>query len=439
MALFLKKGVHDKSGQNIYPKPTQTNTGNCLAYSLASCLYAFGLDHDSRLIPSVNGGTAAEQFQVQMARMVEELTDLFYTQKKSQAEACRKYIEDRGLKDKFIVTEATGNTYTLPDGTQRPTWDWIIEELRRCQDIIIDFKWIRGCCTKDDKHAVTLVGIDDATGEAIVANPWGNPGGTTNVPPDEAGGNTEAGKTERAFTRVKFHKAADGKVTVDVTDPGTTVATAEIYKYLIVCPVETRVAMRVDTEVRDHALASGLTGREYGYTVRNNSFSPVNAFAVELPGIGIGDLLSIRAPSGWTGGPWYRERETHFDLLAPEILGNSDPGTLTFAGIVWRSETGVICAEQALSGFAIEVVSPDVGLGEVARDAAESKPDGIRVPLLRRLAPLLDRVPTWTNTNGHAIGISEHPDGTLSSHVDAVVPKRVSHFADRLRQLIETL
>src|ERR1700730_13019931 len=101
MALFLKKGTHNANGQYIYLKPPQTKTGNCEAYAMASCLYAFGRDHEPGLIPNVPNG-AGDHFQTQMARMVERLTELLYTNKMSdtprgEADAARKYIEDCGL------------------------------------------------------------------------------------------------------------------------------------------------------------------------------------------------------------------------------------------------------------------------------------------------------------------------------------------------------
>jgi hypothetical protein len=172
MALFLKKGIDKAKDKYIYPHPTQTGTGNCAAYAGASCFYAFGLDHEPKLIPPAEGGTPGEQFQFQISKMVERLTDLIYTQKNSEAEGYRKYIDEVGLNCKFDVTEEPLTTYEYDHiaGTYKyiSNLQHILEELKRCQDIIPFIRWggaVWNPFRKTYRHAVGLVGVDEGTGE----------------------------------------------------------------------------------------------------------------------------------------------------------------------------------------------------------------------------------------------------------------------------------
>ncbi|MCC7374984.1 MAG: hypothetical protein IT581_10025 [Verrucomicrobiales bacterium] len=451
MSLWLKKGTKNASGRFIYPEPTQTGTGNCAAYAGAACLYAFGLDRQPGLIPSVSGPpdmTDREKFNEQIRRMIERLTDLIYgaggtgSHPSGMADGFRKFIANpnnqdppQGYSDEFEVTVISGGTYKLPDGHERANWDFILDELRRCQDIIPRLEWSNGCCKGSSGHAVTLVGVDEATGEAVVANPWGTPTDTIPVPPDEAGSNTEAGKTERAHTKYKYTKGADGEISVEFEG-----RKAKITHFIKICPVE-RVAARVEHRVGlSGSESSEFAFRRYEYALANTSIPSLNGFAIELPGVRPQDLGKIGSPQGWAASLWFREREPGFDPLPPEALSVSS-GAGTFAGIVWRAvDANVLPLEQTLPGFFLEVVSPNVGLDAALLNVLDRNEVVQKIPsLIRKLAPALEKVDAWQDVPGRAIVLSEFPNGTHSVHLGAVVPKKLSDFPERLRKLIETL
>src|SRR5262245_19467711 len=121
--MFVKKGINKAAGRNVYPHPNQTETGNCAAYAAAACLYAFGLDHESSLLPPAEGAqNDREKFQHQITKMIERLQALIYHEpKNSQAEAFRKYINEMGLNCKFDVSEPplTVWEYDHPAGEYR--------------------------------------------------------------------------------------------------------------------------------------------------------------------------------------------------------------------------------------------------------------------------------------------------------------------------------
>jgi hypothetical protein len=434
MALFLKKGVNKKKGGFIYPEPTQTNTDNCAAYAGTSCLYAFGLDHESGLIPDVNGGTPGEQFQVQIQRMVERLTELIYTKNNSTAEGYRKYIEEKGLKDKFEVTEFSGDgSMTLSDGSKKSNFEFALDELKRCQDIIPFIKWnVKDQKKKEARHAVTLVGIDEATNEVVVANPWGTPYGTTHVPPDEAGANTEAGKTDRAHTRYKF-KRDGNKVTVEFES-----FTAVVYNFVKICPVPKQVAMVTPQPPRVITPTSGATTVRFAYDVANVSFQPVNAVAIQLPGIQPSEIVRIAAPEGWSSAIWYRDREPGFDLLAPEL---PDPEPGTFAGVIWRASDLFIRPDEQVTGFSFDLSNPSFDIkSEELKDTLES--DTVFSQVVRtvgRLETVIARINTWMTTSGHAVLVNESADGVQALHLTTEVPQKFCSVGEAVDNLLRAL
>jgi hypothetical protein len=360
--MFLKKGVNKAQGQNIYPHPNQTGTGNCAAYTGAACLYAFGLDHESALIPQPAGNPpAGEKFQWQMHKMIERLTDLIYKDGNSIAEGYRKYIDEVGLNCKFDVSEQplTSYEYDSLAGEYRHVtrMPWLIDQMKQCQDIMLHIKyggaWYNPFKTTH-RHSVGLVGVDEATHELIINNPWG---GSTHVNPDDAAANTQ-NQTGDRFTRHRWRVDGDGYVYFPFGGDDDNF----VYEVVMICPVqEHAVAVRGES----HALEPGeafaalqdAPRRQYEYTVTNNQLQGVHGLAIQLPGLQAANVVATAAPADWTAGIWYRERELGFDHLAPEIT--LDERGETFAGVIWRrtGERG-IAKGDSLGGFRIDIQFP---------------------------------------------------------------------------------
>jgi hypothetical protein len=237
MALFIKKGIDKAAGKPIYPHPNQTETGNCAAYTGAACFYAFGLDHEPKLLPHPTDEaetTKEKLFDYQIGKLVEDLTTLIYTDWfPSPAEGYRKYINKVGLNCKFDVKEVPIVKYIFSPAANRFVWitnlPYLKEQLERCQDIMLHIKYGGGWFP--DKHSVGLVGFDEATGELILNNPWG---GSTFADPETAAKNTEEGKTKNAFRRYQYTIDPDS-AELQFPFVGTT---ATVYEVIMICPVE---------------------------------------------------------------------------------------------------------------------------------------------------------------------------------------------------------
>jgi hypothetical protein len=412
--LFLKKGIDKAKDKNIYPHPSQTNTGNCGAYAGAACLYAFGLDHQSDLIPPANGGTDGEKFQYQISKMVERLTDLCYGSIfTSVVEGYRKYISEVGLNCKFDVTEEPLTVYEYDHIAGEYRWVTnllhIFDELKRCQDIILFIQY--GGALYDPfhdthRHAVGLVGLDEGSGELIINNPWGS---SIHVNPDDAAKNTTDGKTDNAFTRHKYTVDSDGYVhfPFDGYD-------AFIYDFIMICPVDDH-AVSMNSQIRtlempqSHfpipaSMRSDEPVKRIEYAIMNRKINLVNGLAIELPSLNPENVISIGSPPGWKTSFWYREKELGFDYLAPETI--LDLTKRTFAGVIWRCEEGGIPEGGSLAGFHMDVLYPKSTTNTF--DIKEKKSEE-----------------WYDSVHGHGIVLYERDRSTTAWHVSVTTPSKV--------------
>ncbi len=405
--VFLKKGIDKKKDGYIYPHPSQTNVGNCAAYAGAACLYAFGLDHQPALIPAAPGAQTDEgKFQYQISKMIEKLTDLIYGKNKNTvAEGYRQYINSVGLNCKFDVTEVPTVecfSYVL-FGTSlyRSNMDYIISQMRQCQDLILSLKWTENGEVK--RHAVGLVGIDEFNHKLILNNPWG---GSVHVNPDDAGKKLEKGETTDTFKPYKYHvdhpDDTSDKKDVHIDFEGHD---ATVYNVVMICPAEPH-AVAIGGAARSlaapaqagPALAAGST-RRYDYVLTNRTEYPVNGLAVQLAGLEPRDVLALHAPAGWNAALWFRSNEAGFDCPPPErMAAEPEPD---FAGVIWRRGQGGLAKDASAEGFGVALRIPAAGCGEREGEAA------------------------WRDDPmGHGIALAESPGGSFAWHVNALVPAR---------------
>lgn len=385
--VFLKKGINKAAGKYIYPHPSQTDTGNCAAYCAASCLYAFGLDHESALIPPAEGSQSDDaKFQFQISKMIERFQELIYGEpKNSQAEAFRKYINEKGLNCKFDVSEPplTINEYDHIAGKylDHSNVFHMLEEAKRCQNVIMNIEW-----KKDDgtiaRHAVGLVGGE---GNALlINNPWGT---AVHTNPDDAAKNTEDKKPDNSFTSVPMKGDDKGNIFIPIK-----AKEAKIYAFLMVCPAQPH-PVSINSRVRPGTM---FAAKRIEYEVANKQLKLANGLAIELQGFSPENVLGMVAPPGWKSSIWYRENEPGFDKLAPEIV--VDPNLRTFAGVMWRCEKGGIRKGKKLSGFSVELNYP-------------------------KLDP---SVAEWhEDPQGHGIVLEEGHGNTGAWHINAKTPVKI--------------
>ena len=424
MALFIKQGINKASGKYIYPELVQGNTGNCAAYSGASCLYAYGLDHEAGLIPTVSGGTPEAEFQAKTARMVERLTRLCYQESSSVADGYRKYLKEKKLDDKFTVTEATGGSYTLPDGTTRSNWEFMKDELRRCQDVLVHIKWPKGTCSKDARHSICLTGFDDAAKDLLAMNPWANPSGGINVPPDKAGANTAAGKADAAHTKYKVTMDGD---TVKLAYEGRT---ATIYGYVKICPA-TKDAAAVDGTASQSpgATPGARPTARFDYALHNDSLHGANVLGIGFAGFAVEDIAGIFAPPGWSGTPWYRSHTPDFALPAPEQLESGERDT-DLMGVLFTAREP-LATGQGLEGFGFELYEPRTDYERLAALVEETL-GGDPGDLLARASKLLGLRHKWIGGEGSAVVAARYEGGTHAVHCGTIVPELQCTAGDRI-------
>jgi hypothetical protein len=331
--------------------------------------------------------------------MIEKLQALFYEDKNSQAEAIRKYINSCGLNCKYDVSEPALTEWAYDHLAGRYTHqariDYLLQQLRQCQDIIFSIRW--GASewnpfSKTHRHAVGLVGVDEGTGEFILNNPWGT---DVHVNPDDAAHGFDQGQSN-TFTKHKYKVDSSGNILIPFDGDE-----AVIYGAVMVCPVDNHaVAIRSEVESIDVPKAFPLqpgadpssTRTRLSYELSNHAAGMANGFAVELTGLRVEQVTAMLAPKAWTPEIWYRERELGFDRLAPEI--QQDPEARTFAGVIWRCREGGIARGQCLAGFAVE-------LDIVSRPSDEEMPEFE-----------IDEL-------GHGIVLEENQGTTTAWHVNA--------------------
>jgi hypothetical protein len=382
--MFLKKGIDKAAGQDIYPHPAQTSTGNCAAYTGAACLYAFGLDHESKLIPDINDGTEAEKFQYKISKMVERLTALIYTEGLGVAAGYRKYIDEAGLACKFDVTEVPvvvwGYNQIAGKRTQLSNLDYIMDQMKRCQDIMLHIEWdvppwYDFWSKPAKRHSIGLVG-EVSSNEIVVNNPWGQ--GTIHKTPADAAANTAA-SAAGGFTPYKLKVDEEGYLHIDFFGND-----ARVYECVMICPATPHVVtLKSSADIRE-APANSLLVREekpelirrYEYALTSATEEGVNGLAVALPGLSPENVIAVRSPRGWTSAPWYRGRDTGFDQPAPGSEAPIEPNE--FTGIIWRTSKRPLGPEVTRDGFAIEVVTPG---GRERADLWEDDPLGHAVVL----------------------------------------------------------
>jgi hypothetical protein len=420
MTAFLKKGINKARDKFIYPEPTQTNTPNCAAYAGAGCLWAMALDHCGGLIPSASGGTAEAQFQYQIAKIVERLTKLIYSDDKSVADGLRKYIDETGCSGDLEVTEFTASgKEKRPNGQDQDAFDFAISELRRCQDVIPFIKWDKPKEKKGKaRHAVTLTGIDPKKGEVIAANPWGEPRDSVHVPPDEAGRRTENGQSG-GHNRYKYTKASDGTVSVDFEG-----FKAVIYHYVMVCPK--RSAAKVDSTGGKTYVPKPkeVPSLRYRYSVQNTALPVVNGFAISLDGLSPADILRVSGPMDWSAQLWFDDREAEFGLRAPDVIRDPARGSI-FRGIIWRTEGAGLKPRAKRAEFSFDVGQPRFLTPVLEQEILDlvSVLKGRHHKSIRRLLALVEKAQSWRDDSGDAILLNESALGTQALHLSALTPK----------------
>jgi hypothetical protein len=477
--LFLKKGTNLAKGEYIYPEPTQTGTGNCAAYAGASCLWAMGLDHCPKLIPTATGCTPEAKFQYQMARLVERLTYLIYRTPNNPPCALRSYIKEQGCADKLEVSE-----FIIYEDKKK-LFEEAIRELKKCQDVILSIVWTpkprkdtaedkgKGYKKGDDKarHAITLVGIDCEKKQIIAANPWGDPYDSPHVSPKKAGKRFE-GNLPGGYNRYGYKtKNKEVIITFHTNE-------ARLVRFYTVCPKgNTARAESTGGKSRTPTPKTGATGGpykpitpgfgtdsyfspetggvgpniwvdfgaasavapplRYDYAVRNLGLPQVNGFAVGLDGLQPGDISRISSPPGWTSQFWFEGQETGFAVPAPDMP--IDP-TLParFLGILWRTESKALKPGTGKLAFSFEVRQPrfmNAALYQELVDMASTLGVSQR-RLFENLIKTLARAESWRDRDGNGIILNETLDGTYALYVDVLVPRPFNDLATLIGRLL---
>ena len=433
MARFIKQGINKAKGQYIYPEPTQTNTGNCGAYASATCLYAFGLDHEPALIPT-GGPDPALAFHYSLARMVEELTSYIYTEDLGMEAGVRKYLAERKLDDDFEVNSYPGTGTQTVDGREVSNFEFLLGELKRCQNVLAYVAWEyeKDGKTETARHAITMTGMDVDAKEVIAANPWGSNFGDPAVPPATAGANTAAGTGTQSHNFYDYSES-NGVVTLKFHGHD-----AKIYEFLKVCPKEgDGTGSAVGTaKGKKHPKApeSRPPSQRFEYRVTNHAMREVNGFAVSLPGVRPEELRAMGGPAGWTCGLWMREREGGFAHPGPEREGT----TRGFAGVVWRSQGRGLAPGESADGFMLDVVDPGIE-GADRISGSLSRAEGVLGRLVLRLIDLADGARTWIPGSAAAWLLDETEAGTQACCVTVTVPERYCEVPSSLDALADSL
>lgn len=433
MATFIKKGKNKAKGKYIYPEPTQTNVGNCAAYAATSCLYAFGLDHNSALHPR-KVGKANKEFDYAMRRMVEELTSYIYTKKLSVEAGIKRYLKERSLDDDFEVNVYQGNgVLSAGDGRSVSVFDAMLGELARCQNVLAHLEWsyTENGKTKTARHAITLTGFDRAKKEVIAANPWGSSFSSADVPPDKAGKNTADGKTVDAYDRYKYSQTGTDYY---LQFHGHR---AKVYQFVKVCPKEgdgTGTAVGKDKgKKRKGKTPKSAPVRRFSYSFGNSGLDNVNAFAVSLPGVKAEEIASLGAPPGWSCSLWYHEHEAGFAFSAPERYGTQQG----FAGVIWRAEDYGVAQGLEQDGFFIDVLDPSFNRQDMSSDTARFA-GGLERVLEQALAAL-DGADAWVSGSAACWLIEESEQGVRALCELVDVPAPYSDIPGALHRLADTL
>ena len=434
----IRVGIQDAKDKFIDPEPTQTSTGNCAAYAAASALYALSLDRSLPLVPSANDSTAEAQFQVQLARMVERLTDLIYTQNKGVAGGIRRYIEEMHAASSLEVTEYSGDGTTTYNGKVLSNWTYLVMRMFRGDGVIPFLEWERKKSNgkmETVRHAISLCGNEPDAHSIIAANPWGTPFSTVGVGAVEAGVNTAAGLS-RSHNLYKVSQK--GKSTYLDFHSNT----ARVYHFVRISkPLKKSIAIRShhqDKAAVSRSAAPGHPAQSFSYRLENGHVGRATGLAIPLPGLQERDIVGIQSPPGWSARYWYRDQET-FDRRAPELETRADE---SFVGIIWRpvDRRASLAVGRQLQGFGISVMesSGAEDIASLAEQLSVQAPQVARA--VNHIVGVLRRARTWTDDEtGTALVLRERDDGAEASHVRVAIPRRfcsVPQAAERLARLL---
>lgn len=421
VATFIRTGIQDAKDKFIDPEPTQTNTGNCAAYASASALFALNLDRTLGLDPAVSQGTADERFQVGLARMVERITDLIYTQRLGVAGGIQKYIDERGATKSLQVTEYTGDGTVTLSGKKVSNWTYLLGRSRRAEGVIAFLDWQKKNGSKYEtiRHAISLVGEDSDTHEVVAANPWGSPYATVGVGQDEAGLNTALGNVDRAHNRYAISRSG-GFTYLDFHGKS-----ARVYHLVRISkPLNKALSVKGRGGAffeKSLARSRPAGRRRYEYQLENDRTGAIAGLVLCLPGVRERDLATLQSPAGWAAELWYRDREL-FDRPPPELDDDIDE---SFAGVIWRptSARAALRRGARLEGFAIEVREPTLtGGGTFGAMGPRSKQTD---RALRHLSALVRRAKTWKDDGmGRAIVLQLVGGEAAARHIRVVTPHR---------------